>query len=279
MTAKQRLRGPGPTVVVRVPRTVNTRPATWSARGPSGFEPRSRSSRPPAGRSVNPVDGSRRPAPDRTEPGSFDVQTFLASAGLQRKLVTYARGGVIFRQGDPCDSVMYIQAGFVKILVVSKTGRQAIVAMLGPGDFFGVGGLAGQPVRMESAVATRGATILIVDQLAMVRVLHEQHAMSDLLIAHLLTRAIRVEEDLIDQLFSSSEKRLARKLLMLARYREREDSVRGLPTVSQETLAEMIGTTRSRVNFFMKKFERLGFIDYKHGLRVHDSLLAVALQD
>jgi len=174
---------------------------------------------------------------------------------------------------------MYIQAGFVKISVVSKTGRQAIVAMLGPGDFFGVGGLAGQPARMESAIATPGAAILIVDQIDMVRLLHEQHAMSDIFIAHLLMRTIQVEEDLIDQLFSSSEKRLARRLLMLARYKERKDSVRAVPAISQETLAEMVGTTRSRVNFFMKKFERLGFIDHKNGLRVHDSLLTVVLQD
>lgn len=193
--------------------------------------------------------------------------------------MTYAKGGVIFRQGDPCDSVMYIQAGLVKVSVVSRTGKQAIVAMLGPGDFFGVGGLAGQPVRMESAIATRGAAIMVVDQLDMVRLLHEEHAMSDLFIAHLLTRTIRVEEDLIDQLFSSSEKRLARRLLLLARYKERKDSLRAVPVISQEALAEMVGTTRSRVNFFMKKFERLGFIDHKNGLRVHDSLLTVALQD
>ena len=193
--------------------------------------------------------------------------------------MTYAVGGVVFRQGDPCDSVMYIQAGLVKISVVSATGRQAIVAMLGPGEFFGVGGLAGQPVRMESATATRGTAVLVVDQIDMVRHLHEQQAMADILIAHLLRRTIRVEEDLIDQLFSSSEKRLARKLLMLARYRERDRSWRGVPALSQETLAEMVGTTRSRINFFMRKFQRLGLIDYRNGLRVHDSLLTVVLHD
>lgn len=255
MAAKKRLRNTGPTAVVRLPLAVTTRPAKRSVQVPG------------------------RPAKGSSQGQTFDVQAFLGSAGLQRRLVTYARGGVIFRQGDPCNSVMYIQAGLVKISVVSKTGRQAIVAMPGPGDFFGVGGLAGQPVRMESAIATRGTAILMVDQFDMVRLLHEQHAMSDMFIAHLLTRTIQVEEDLIDQLFSSSEKRLARRLLLLARYKGREDSARAVPAISQETLAEMVGTTRSRVNFFMKKFERLGFIDYKNGLRVHDALLTVALQD
>ena len=255
MAAKKRLRSAGPTAVVRRPLAVTTRPAKRA------------------------VEVPRRPATDSRQGQTFDVQAFLGSAGLQRRLVTYARGGVIFRQGDPCDSVMYIQAGSVKISVVSKTGRQAVVAMPGPGDFFGVGGLAGQPVRMESAIAARGTAILVVDQLDMVRLLHEQHAMSDMFIAHLLTRTIQVEEDLIDQLFSSSEKRLARRLLLLARYKGREESLRAVPAISQETLAEMVGTTRSRVNFFMKKFERLGFIDYKNGLRVHDALLTIALQD
>lgn len=279
MPAKTRLPRTGPTAVVRVPLAVPARPAKRSVRVASAFEPRPRSSRPPPGPSVNAVGVPRRPATSGTQADTFDVQTFLGSSGLRRRLVTYARGGVIFRQGDPCDSVMYIQAGLVKVSVVSRTGRQAIVAMLGPGDFFGIGGLAGQPVRMESANANRGAAVMVVDQLDMVRLLHEEHAMSDLLIAHLLTRTIRVEEDLIDQLFSSSEKRLARRLLLLARYKERQDSLRAVPAISQEALAEMVGTTRSRVNFFMKKFERLGFIDYKNGLRVHDSLLTIALQD
>ena len=151
--------------------------------------------------------------------------------------------------------------------------------MLGPGDFFGEGGLAGQPVRMGSATASTSTTILFVDQHEMVRLLHQQHAMSDRFIAHLLARTIRIEEDLVDQLFSSSEKRLARKLLLLARYGEHDKPVRTIPAISQETLAEMVGTTRSRVNFFMKKFQRLGFIDYKDGLKVHNSLLTVVLHD
>ena len=191
----------------------------------------------------------------------------------------YRRADVIYTQGDPCESVLYIQKGGVKVSVLSKTGKEAIVAMLGPGDFFGEGGLAGQPVRMGRATASTSTTILLVDQQEMVRLLHQEHAMSDRFIAHLLARTIRVEEDLVDQLFSSSEKRLARKLLLLARYGEHGKPVRTIPPISQETLAEMVGTTRSRVNFFMKKFQRLGLIDYKDGLRVHDSLLTVVLHD
>jgi CRP-like cAMP-binding protein len=215
--------------------------------------------------------------------GAFNAQAFLDSAGVARRIVEYRRADVIFTQGDPCESVLYIQKGGVKISVLSKTGRQAVVAMLGPGDFFGEGGLAGQPVRMASATAVMASTILLVDQYAMASVLHQQHAMSDRLIAHLLAKTIRTEEELVDQLFSSSEKRLARKLLLLARYGEHGESGRTIPAISQETLAEIVGTTRSRVNVFMKKFQRLGFIDYGidsgTGLRVHDSLLTVVLYD
>ncbi len=210
---------------------------------------------------------------------AFDVQTFLATSGLGRKIVEYRRGQAIFRQGDPCESVLYVQKGRVKISVLSKTGRQAVVAMLGPGDFFGDGGLAGQPVRIATATAIVGASILVVDQDEMVRLLHQEHAMSDRLIAHLLTRTIRIEEDLVDQLFSSSEKRLARKLLLLAQYGQRQENHRTIPPISQETLAEWVGTTRSRVNVFMKKFERLGFIDQQDGLKVNSSLLTVVLHD
>jgi CRP/FNR family transcriptional regulator, cyclic AMP receptor protein len=211
--------------------------------------------------------------------GGFDARTFLDSAGVARRIVEYRRADVIFTQGDPCESVLYIQKGGVKISVLSKTGREAVVAMLGPGDFFGEGGLAGQPVRMGSATASSRSTILFVDQDEMVRLLHQQHAMSDRFIVHLLARTIQMEEDLVDQLFSSSEKRLARKLLLLAQYGEHDKPVRAVPAISQETLAEMVGTTRSRVNFFMKKFQRLGFIDYKHGLKVNNSLLTVVLHD
>ena len=163
--------------------------------------------------------------------------------------------------------------------MLSKAGRQAVVAMLGPGEFFGEGCLAGQPVRMGSATATLSSTILLIEKPQMVRVLHEEHGLSDLFIAHILARNIRIEQDLIDQLFNSSEKRLARTLLLLARYGKRDRPVRAIPPVSQETLAEIVGTTRSRVNVFMKKFERLGFIDYRNGLKVNDSLLTVILHE
>ena len=211
--------------------------------------------------------------------GLFDAQAFLDSAGISRKIVEYRRGEVIFTQGDPCEHVLYIQKGGVKLSVLSKTGREAVVAMLGAGEFFGEGCLAGQSVRMGSATANIGSTILLVDKDEMVALLHKEHGLSDRFIAHMLARNIRVEEDLIDQLFNSSEKRLARTLLLLARYGKHDKPVRAVPAVSQETLAEMIGTTRSRVNFFMKKFQRLGFIDYTNGLKVNNSLLTVVLHD
>jgi CRP/FNR family cyclic AMP-dependent transcriptional regulator len=211
--------------------------------------------------------------------GTFDAQGFLDSAGVARKIVEYRRSETIFTQGDPCDSVMYIQKGGVKLSVLSKTGREAVVAMLGPGDFFGEGCLAGQPVRMGSATAIVGSTILLVDKDQMVRLLHKQHALSDRFIAHMLARNIRIEEDLVDQLFNSSEKRLARTLLLLARYGKQDEPQKAVPKISQATLAEMVGTTRSRVNFFMNKFKRLGFIDYKDGLKVNNSLLTVVLHD
>src|SRR5713101_3700059 len=210
---------------------------------------------------------------------TFNAQAFLDSAGIARKIVTYRRGDVIFTQGDRCDSVLYLQKGGVKLSVLSKVGREAVVAMLGPGEFFGEGCLAGQPVRMGSATATTDSTILLVDKDRMVRLLHKQHALSDRFIAHMLARNIRIEEDLVDQLFNSSEKRLARTLLLLARYGKHDKPVRVVPSIPQETLAEMVGTTRSRVNFFMKKFQRLGFIDYKNGLKVNNSLLTVVLHN
>jgi CRP-like cAMP-binding protein len=209
----------------------------------------------------------------------FDAEAFLDSAGIDRRIVEYRRGDVVFAQGDPGDQVLYIQKGGVKLSVLSKAGRQAVVAMLGPGEFFGEGCLAGQVVRMGSATATMDSTVLLVAMEQMVRLLHEQHALSDRFIAHMLARNIRIEEDLIDQLFNSSEKRLARTLLLLARYGKPNKPVRAVPPISQETLAEMVGTTRSRVNFFMKKFERLGFIDYRDGLKVNNSLLTVVLHD
>jgi len=211
--------------------------------------------------------------------GTFNAQAFLDSAGIARKIADYRRAEIIFTQGDPCEHVLYIQKGNVKLSVLSKAGREAVVAMLGPGEFFGEGCLAGQPVRMATATATTDSTILRVDKNQMVRLLHKQHALSDRFIAHMLARNIRIEEDLVDQLFNSSEKRLARALLLLARYGKHDKPVRAVPPISQETLAEMIGTTRSRVNFFMKKFQRLGFIDYTKGLKVNNSLLTVVLHD
>jgi CRP/FNR family transcriptional regulator, cyclic AMP receptor protein len=211
--------------------------------------------------------------------GAFNARAFLESSGVARKIVDYERADAVFTQGDPCDHVMYIQKGAVKLSVLSKAGREAVVAMLGPGEFFGEGCLAGQPVRMGTATATTQSTILRIDKKQMVRLLHKQHALSDRFIAHMLARNIRIEEDLIDQLFNSSEKRLARTLLLLARYGKHDKPVRAVPPISQATLAEMVGTTRSRVNFFMKKFQRLGFIDYADGLKVNNSLLTVVLHD
>jgi CRP/FNR family transcriptional regulator, cyclic AMP receptor protein len=211
----------------------------------------------------------------------FSAQDFLDSAGVAKRIARYRRGESIFKQGDPCDQVMYIQAGGVKLSVLSKTGREAVVGMLGPGDFFGEGCLAGQPLRMGGATAIAPSTILLVGKQAMVRLLHKQRGMSDRFIAHMLARNIRIEEDLIDQLFNSSEKRLARALLLLARYGKVDTPMRLVPKISQETLAEMIGTTRSRVNFFLNKFKKLGFIDYDGDipLKINSSLLSVVLHD
>ena len=210
---------------------------------------------------------------------AFNAKSFLESAGLSKQIVKFAKGDLVFAQGDGCKSVLYIQAGAIKLSVLSKGGREAVVAMLGVGEFFGEGCLAGQAVRMGSATAVAASTILLVDKDEMVDLLHKQRALSDRFITHMLARNIRIEEDLIDQLFNSSEKRLARTLLLLARYGKHDKPVREVPTISQSTLAEMVGTTRSRVNFFMKKFQRLGFIDYTDGLKVNNSLLTIILHD
>ena len=194
--------------------------------------------------------------------------------------MAYRRSETIFSQGDAGDSVIYIQKGGVKLSVVSTAGREAIVAMLGPGDFFGEGGLAGQSVRMATATALTPTTALVIGKDEMIRVLHAEHALSDRFIAYMLSRNIRIEEDLIDQLFNSSEKRLARALLLLARYGKQDKPDRVLPRISQATLADMVGTTRSRVNVFLKKFKRLGFIeDGPAGLTINNSLLTVVLHD
>jgi CRP/FNR family transcriptional regulator, cyclic AMP receptor protein len=212
---------------------------------------------------------------------AFNAQAFLDSSGIRKTVVEYGRGETIFAQGDACEHVLYIRSGGVKLSVVSKTGREAVVAMLGPGEFFGEGCLAGQPFRMGSATALTPSVILLVDKKEMVHLLHKQHAMSDRFISHMLSRNIRIEEDLLDQLFNSSEKRLARTLLLLARYGKQDKPARVVPKISQETLAEMVGTTRSRVNYFLNKFKRLGFIEYNGEipLKINSSLLTVVLHD
>ena len=209
----------------------------------------------------------------------FDVQSFLDSAGLRRKVTEFRAQETVFGQGDPAKSVMYIQEGGVKLSVVNETGKEAVVAILGPGDFFGEGCLAGQSVCMATATTIARTTMLVIEKNEMIRVLHEEHEFSDRFIAYMLARNIRVEEDLIDQLFNSSEKRLARTLLLLARYGAQGQPQKVLPKVSQEMLAEMIGTTRSRVNFFMNKFRKLGFIQYNGEIHVNNSLLSVVLHD
>jgi CRP/FNR family transcriptional regulator, cyclic AMP receptor protein len=199
--------------------------------------------------------------------------------GASIRRVRYGPGKTIFVQGDAATSVMYIEDGAVQISVLSHTGKEAVVAVLQRGHFFGEGCLVGQAYRMATAMPIASCTIVIVDKADMVRQLHSRPAFAGQFLSHMLTRNIRIEEDLIDQLFNSSEKRLARTLLLLARYGEPEATHRALPKVSQETLAEMVGTTRSRVNFFMNKFRKLGFIEYNGGLKINNSLLSVVLRD
>ena len=212
------------------------------------------------------------------EPG-FDLEEFLASGGVSARVARHRAGDVIYSQGEPCDSVFYVQKGQVKLAVLSPSGKEAIVAIFEPGDFFGEGALSGQPLRLASATAASASTLLVVEKDRMTRLLHEQHALSDRFLAHLLKRNSRVEADLVDQLFNSSEKRLARTLLLLARYGRHDGPDRVLPKFSQETLAEMVGTTRSRVNFFMNKFRKLGYIEYNGGLKINHSLLTIVLHD
>jgi CRP/FNR family transcriptional regulator, cyclic AMP receptor protein len=209
----------------------------------------------------------------------FNVQAFLDSAGVARKIVQYRASQTIYAQGEPASSVMYVQSGSVKLSVVNKVGKEAVVGILGPADFFGEGCLAGQRVRMGTATAIAPTAILVIEKNEMLRVLRSEHSLSDRFMSYILSRNIRIEEDLVDQLFNSSEKRLARTLLLLARFGKEPQPQKMLPKVSQEMLAEMIGTTRSRVNFFMNKFRKLGFIQYNGGLHVHSSLLSVVLHE
>jgi CRP-like cAMP-binding protein len=214
-----------------------------------------------------------------TQKRAFDAQAFLDSAGVARRVVEYRRSQRIYAQGDPATSVIYLQKGGVKLSVVNETGKEAVVAILGPGDFLGEGCLAGQSICMATATTIGPTTVLVIEKDEMIRTLHEEHEFSDRFIAYMLARNIRVEEDLIDQLFNSSEKRLARTLLLLARYGAQSKPQKVLPRVSQEMLAEMIGTTRSRVNFFMNKFRKLGFIQYNGEIHVNNSLLSVVLHE
>ena len=209
----------------------------------------------------------------------FDPHSFLATIGEGRKLCCSQRKQTIFTQGDAADAVFYIQKGKVRLTVVSKTGKEATIGILREGDFFGEGSLAGQSLRMGSATAMTDCAVLRIEKKAMMDALHREHAFSDLFVAYLLARNIRYEEDLVDQLFNSSEKRLARILLLLAHFGKEGTPETVVPKISQETLAEMIGTTRSRVSFFMNRFRKLGFIHYNGGLQVHSSLLNVVLHD
>jgi CRP/FNR family transcriptional regulator, cyclic AMP receptor protein len=211
---------------------------------------------------------------------TFDPKTFLAQAGLGRRILQYPKNKVIFAQGEPCDAVFYIQDGRVKLTVLSTQGKEATIALLGPGDFMGESCITSdQPLRMSSASTLTDCRILRIEKTTMLKVLHREHAFSDLFVAYLVSRNNRIQEDLVDQLFNSAEKRLARILLLLARFGKEGRSESVIPKISQETLAEMVGTTRARVNFFMNRFRQLGLIDYNGGLEVHSSLLDIVLHD
>jgi CRP/FNR family transcriptional regulator, cyclic AMP receptor protein len=209
----------------------------------------------------------------------FDPHAFLATIGEGRKFVLFPKKQGIFTQGESANAVFYIQTGKVKLTVVSKPGKEATIGILGEGDFFGEACLAGQPLRMLTATAMTDCSVLRIDKKAMMEALHREHELSDLFVAYLLARNVRYEEDLVDQLFNSSEKRLARILLLLAHFGKEGKPESVVPKISQEMLAEMIGTTRSRVSFFMNRFRKLGFIHYNGGLQVHSSLLSVVLHD
>ncbi len=210
---------------------------------------------------------------------SFDPQSFLATVGVARTITQCSKDYKIFSQGDPAENVFYIQQGRVKLKVKSKQGKEAVIAILGAGEFLGEACLIGQTVCLATATTIVPSTILRIDKREMQRVLHEERMFSDLFIPYLLSRNVRTQEDLVDQLFNSSEQRLARTLLLLANYGKEGTPETIVPEITQETLAGMVGTTRSRVSFFMNKFKKLGLIDYKDGLRVHRSLLNIVLHD
>ena len=222
---------------------------------------------------------SSRPRPDSKSNRKFDPQAFLAIIGEGRKALLYPKKQTIFAQGDPADAIYYLQTGKVRLSVISKTGKEATIGILSDGSFFGEGSLAGQPLRMDAATAMTDCAVMRIEKKAMMDTLHREHTLSDLFVAHLLARHIKYEEDLVDQLFNASEKRLARVLLMLVNFGKEGKPQVAIPKISQETLAEMVGTTRGRVNFFMNKFRKLGFIRYNGELEVHSSLLTVVLRD
>ena len=209
----------------------------------------------------------------------FNVEKYLQTAGLARKVVEYRKRQTIFAQGSECQSVLYLQRGRVKLTVTSDVGKEAVIAVLADGDFFGEGCIAGQPFRTATAVAMEHTLVLEIGKQEMIRVIHNEPKFSDRFVSHMLKRNVRIEEDLTDQLFNSSEKRLARTLLLVARYGKEEAPEKVIAKISQETLAEMIGTTRSRVSFFMNKFRKLGYIKYNGGLQINSSLLRVVLRD
>ena len=219
---------------------------------------------------TKPVEARRTPV--------FDVEAYLKAEGPPHTVARYRRGQVVFTQGDAGQDVRYLQKGAIKLSVLSRIGKEAVVAMLVPGDFFGEGVLAGQSIRIGTATAMSPSSVLTIEKAALVRLLHEEPAFADRFLSYMLHRNIRIEADLVDQLFNSSEKRLARTLLLLARYGD-DTPTRKLPKISQETLAEMIGATRSRVNFFMNKFRKLGLIEYNGGLKVNPALLTIVLHD
>ena len=218
-----------------------------------------------------------QPAQSALASTAFDATVFLESGS--GRVVSYPKGRVVFSQGQPSNTVMYIQKGGIKISVLSRRGKEAVVAMLGPGDFFGEGALTGQPIRIATATATVSTTVLVIEKAAMQQLLQDEPTFSERFITYMLARNLRVEADLVDHLFNSSEKRLARALLLLARFGDQVGPERRIPKISQETLADMVGTTRSRVNFFMNKFRNLGFIDYNGDLKINTSLLSVVLHD
>jgi CRP-like cAMP-binding protein len=215
----------------------------------------------------------------RQRAARFDLKAFLAKAGDGRTILEYRQKQTLFSQGDPADAVLYILKGKIKLTVLSRHGKEAVIAMLGPDDFFGEGCLAGQPLRMATATATTDGSIMTLEKKAIIRLLHEQPTFSERFMSYVLSRNIRIEEDLVDQLFNSSEKRLARTLLLLAHIGKEREAEVVVPKISQEGLAEIIGTTRARVSFFMNRFRQLGLIEYNGELRVHSALLNIVLHD